>query len=105
MLETDLGFDATINDKTDDIDQALDRLCPDGINIYFDNVGGTILDACLDRLALHARIVLCGGISHYNLGTKPSGPSHLLTSFLGAQRCTVFCCPITQDYSMKREIN
>ena len=77
MLETDLGFDATINHKTDDIDQAFDRLCPDGINIYFDNVGGTILDACLDRLALHARIVLCGGISHYNLGTKPFGPSHL----------------------------
>jgi NADPH-dependent curcumin reductase CurA len=63
MLGTDLGFDATINYKTDDIDQALDRLCPNGINIYFDNVGGTILDACLDRLVLHARIGLWGDLA------------------------------------------
>jgi NADPH-dependent curcumin reductase len=76
MLEADLGFDATINYKTDNVGEALDRLCPDGINVYFDNVGGSILDACLERLALHARIVLCGGISHYNLKTKPPGPEN-----------------------------
>jgi NADPH-dependent curcumin reductase len=76
MLEDDLGFDATINYKTEDIGEALDRLCPDGINVYFDNVGGNILDVCLDRLAIHARVVLCGGISHYNLESKPPGPSN-----------------------------
>ncbi len=75
-LETRLGFDATINYKTENVGAALDRLCPDGINIYFDNVGGDILDECLDRLALHARVVLCGGISHYNLEHKPPGPSN-----------------------------
>ncbi len=74
MLETDLGFDAAINYKTENVAEALDRLCPDGIDVYFDNVGGSILDACLERLALHARVVLCGGISHYNLTDKPPGP-------------------------------
>lgn len=76
MLEDDLGFDATINYKTDDIGEALCELCPEGINVYFDNVGGNILDVCLDRLAIHARVVLCGGISHYNLESKSPGPSN-----------------------------
>lgn len=76
MLENDLNFDATINYKTENVGEALDRICPNGIDIYFDNVGGTILDECLDRLALHARVVLCGGISHYNLEQKPPGPSN-----------------------------
>ncbi|MFT7306723.1 MAG: NADPH-dependent curcumin reductase CurA [Candidatus Azotimanducaceae bacterium] len=76
MLARDLGFDATINYKTENMADALDRLCPDGIDIYFDNVGGSILDECLNRLSLHARIVLCGGISHYNLEHKPPGPSN-----------------------------
>lgn len=76
MLKEELGFSATINYKTDQIGEALDRLCPNGIDIYFDNVGGEILDECLARLSLHARVVLCGGISHYNLEHKPSGPSN-----------------------------
>ncbi len=75
-LEDELHFDATINYKTEDVGQALDRYCPDGIDVYFDNVGGDILDACLNRIAMNARIVLCGGISHYNLAGKPTGPSN-----------------------------
>lgn len=76
VLEDELGFDATINYKTEDVGAALDQLCPEGIDIYFDNVGGEILDLCLERISLHARVVLCGGISHYNLLTKPPGPSN-----------------------------
>lgn len=75
-LKDELAFDDTINYKTENVGTALDRCCPDGINIYFDNVGGEILDECLERLALHARVVLCGGISHYNLDAKPPGPGN-----------------------------
>jgi len=76
MLVDELGFHASINYKTEDIGEALDKLCPNGIDIYFDNVGGDILNECLARLALHARVVLCGGISHYNLEQKPPGPDN-----------------------------
>lgn len=74
VLKDQLGFDAAINYKVDDVGEALDECCPNGIDIYFDNVGGTILDLCLERISLNARVVLCGGISHYNLTTKPPGP-------------------------------
>jgi NADPH-dependent curcumin reductase len=62
----DLGFDAAIDYRSDDVDQRLRELCPDGIDVYFDNVGGQILDTCLGQLALRARVVLCGAISKYN---------------------------------------
>jgi NADPH-dependent curcumin reductase CurA len=72
----ELGFDGAINYRTQNIGDELDRLCPDGINVYFDNVGGEILDLCLDRLALNARVVICGGISRYNLEGEPPGPKN-----------------------------
>lgn len=59
------GCSAAIDYKTDDIPARLDELRPDGIDLYFDNVGGETLEACLDRLGMHARIVLCGSISEY----------------------------------------
>jgi NADPH-dependent curcumin reductase CurA len=62
----ELGFDAAIDYKNDDVGKALSRHCPDGIDVYFDNVGGEILDAALARLAHGARIVICGAISQYN---------------------------------------
>jgi NADPH-dependent curcumin reductase CurA len=62
----ELGFDACVNYKTEDVGARLDELCPDGIDVYFDNVGGEILDAALARLALNARIAVCGTISTYN---------------------------------------
>jgi NADPH-dependent curcumin reductase CurA len=61
----DLGVDATIDYKNESLEQRLDELCPDGIDIYFDNVGGDTLSLVLERLAMGARIVLCGSISEY----------------------------------------
>jgi NADPH-dependent curcumin reductase CurA len=62
----DLGFDACINYRTEDVARRLVELCPDGIDVYFDNVGGEILDAVLANLAIGARIAVCGAISTYN---------------------------------------
>ena len=62
-----LGYDSCINRRGEDVGAALDRECPDGIDVYFDNVGGPILDAVLQRINLGARIAICGMISEYNL--------------------------------------
>lgn len=59
------GCSAAIDYKSDDVEVMLDRLRPEGIDLYFDNVGGETLEACLDRLRMHARVVLCGSISEY----------------------------------------
>jgi NADPH-dependent curcumin reductase CurA len=74
-LTDDLNFDAAINYKTDNVGTRLDELCPDGIDVYFDNVGGEILDTVLGRLAIGARIALCGAISTYNAADRPA-PIH-----------------------------
>ena len=60
-----LGCRASIDYKVDDLPERLDDLCADGIDLYFDNVGGETLEACLERLRLNARVVLCGSISEY----------------------------------------
>jgi hypothetical protein len=73
-----LGFDAAIDYKSEDVKAALKAHCPAGIHVYFDNVGGEILDAALTRLALHARIVICGAISQYNNREAVKGPSNYL---------------------------
>ncbi len=72
-LVDELGFDAAVNYKSDDVAGRLRELCPDGIDLYFDNVGGELLDICLARLALRGRVVLCGAISSYN-DPNPVGP-------------------------------
>jgi hypothetical protein len=75
----ELGFDAAIDYKAEDVKAALKAHCPDGIHVYFDNVGGEILDAALARLALRARIVICGAISQYNNTAPVKGPSNYLS--------------------------
>ncbi|HSO96815.1 MAG TPA: NADP-dependent oxidoreductase [Acidimicrobiia bacterium] len=70
-LTDDLGFDGAINYKTEDLDVRLAQLCPDGVDVFFDNVGGSTLDTLLRHLALGARIALCGAISTYNNDTTP----------------------------------
>jgi NADPH-dependent curcumin reductase CurA len=76
LTET-LGFDAAINYKTESVRKSLKQQCPDGIDIYFVNVGGEFLEAALARINLRARIVLCGMISQYNATKRVPGPSNL----------------------------
>src|SRR3990167_1812010 len=86
-LVDELGFDAAIDYKTENVAEALKAHCPDGVNVYFDNVGGDILDAVLTRLARGARIVICGAISQYNNTTPVKGPANYLA--LLVQRATM----------------
>lgn len=75
-LTSEAGFDAAIDYKSEHVQERLKELCPVGINIFFDNVGGEILDAALALIALKARVVLCGGISRYNEEAPPPGPKN-----------------------------
>ncbi|MCY4213651.1 MAG: NADP-dependent oxidoreductase [Gammaproteobacteria bacterium] len=68
------GFDGCI-DRHAPLGEALDALCPDGIDMYFDNVGGAILQAVMERLALNARVALCGLMEQYNQAEVPPGPN------------------------------
>jgi NADPH-dependent curcumin reductase CurA len=77
-LTDDLGFDAAINYKTaDDYGAALDEAAPDGVDVYYDNVGGPITDAVFTKLNLDARVAVCGQIAHYNDEEVPTGPRKL----------------------------
>lgn len=69
FLTDDLGLDGAIDYKNDDIDASIKKLAPDGVDLFFDNVGGELLDILLDNLAVFGRVVLCGAISQYqNMG-------------------------------------
>jgi NADPH-dependent curcumin reductase CurA len=94
-LVKDAHFDAAIDYKGEDVGARLAALCPKGIDVYFDNVGGAILDACLGRLALRARVVLCGGISGYNEAEPPPGPRNLMNLVIQRARMEGF---IVLDY-------
>ncbi|SFR65303.1 NADP-dependent oxidoreductase [Halogeometricum limi] len=77
-LTDELGFDAAVNYKeTDDYGDALDDVAPNGVDVYFDNVGGPITDAVFTKLNLDARVAVCGQIAHYNDETVPTGPRKL----------------------------
>lgn len=85
-LTSELGFDAAVDYKSDDFRRDLKAACPKGVDVYFDNVGGDILDEVLTRINLHARIVICGAISQYN-NTKPvKGPSNYLSLLVNRAR-------------------
>jgi NADPH-dependent curcumin reductase CurA len=86
-LTEELGFDAAIDYKHEDVEAALKTHCPDGMDVYFDNVGGDILDAALTRLARGARVVICGAISQYNNTTPVKGPANYMA--LLVQRATM----------------
>jgi len=73
-IKDELGFDAGINYKTENVDAALTKVCPLGVDVYFDNVGGAITDAVFDHLNLGARISICGSISQYNQDEPEPGP-------------------------------
>ena len=78
-LKDELGLDAAIDYKQEEIYQALRQKCPNGIDVYFDNVGGEILDAVLTQINRGARIVICGAISQYNNTGQIKGPSNYLS--------------------------
>lgn len=89
-LTDELGFDAAIDYKDDDVSARLREECPEGIDIYFDNVGGEILDACLARLALKGRVVLCGAISAYNDRGHATGPANYINLIMRRGRMEGF---------------
>jgi NADPH-dependent curcumin reductase CurA len=72
----ELGFDEAIDYKAGGVQERLRAAAPEGIDLYYDNVGGEILDACLANLAMRGRVVLCGAISGYNSGEQPRGPAN-----------------------------
>jgi NADPH-dependent curcumin reductase CurA len=97
MLTDELGFDATIDYRAGEVKKALRAHAPDGINVYFDNVGGEILDAALANLAMHARVVLCGAISQYN-ETAVRGPSNYMALLVRRARMEGF---VVFDYASR----
>ncbi|MEO6016078.1 MAG: NADP-dependent oxidoreductase [Polaromonas sp.] len=82
----ELGFDACIDYKNSDVRAGLKEHCPKGIDIYFDNVGGEILDMVLAKLARGARIIICGAISQYNNTTPVKGPANYLSLLVNRAR-------------------
>jgi NADPH-dependent curcumin reductase CurA len=85
-LTRELGFDAAIDYKSEDVKKALRQHCPKGVDVYFDNVGGDILDIALTQLARHARVVICGAISQYNSTTGVKGPANYLSLLVNRAR-------------------
>ncbi len=91
----ELGFDAAIDYKSEDVATALQKDCPEGIDVYFDNVGGEILDAALIHLARNARVIVCGAISQYNATDVVQGPSNYLSLLINHASMTGF---VVTDY-------
>jgi NADPH-dependent curcumin reductase CurA len=98
FIVEDLGFDAAIDYKNDDVHAALREHCPDRVNVYFDNVGGEVLDSVLTRLARHARIVLCGSISQYNNEGPARGPANYMALLVDRARMEGF---LVFDYASR----
>jgi NADPH-dependent curcumin reductase CurA len=101
FLIDELGFDAAFDYSQEDLNAALREHCPDGIDVYFDNVGGDHLEAALNRLNTFARVPLCGMVSAYNLERPPPGPRNLAS--LLVTRATITAFIITDHYDRYRE--
>ncbi len=82
----ELGFDACIDYKAGNVKAGLKEHCPKGVDIYFDNVGGEILDDVLTRIGRNARIIICGAISQYNNTTAVQGPKNYLSLLVNRAR-------------------
>ena len=95
LLVSDYGFDAAIDYKSEDVGKRLRELCPKGVDVFFDNVGGEILDAALARLAMRGRVVLCGAIARYNDSVLSAGPKNYLNLLVQRGRMEGF---IILDY-------
>jgi NADPH-dependent curcumin reductase len=93
-----LGFDAAVDYKSENVVQGLTQHCPSGVSIYFDNVGGEILEAALARLARFGRIIICGAISQYNNTGPMKGPFNYLSLLVNHGTMTGFVVP---DYAAR----
>ncbi len=94
-------FDDVIDYKNENVRERIPATCPDGIDIYFDNVGGEILEASLDHINLRARVVLCGGISAYNATEPVPGPANLMNLVIQRARMEGF---LILDYMDRAEV-
>ncbi len=92
----ELGFDAAIDYRAEDVGKALRAHAPDGVDVYFDNVGGEILDAALARLRRGGRVVICGAISTYNATDRPAGPVNYMSLLVNRARMEGF---VVFDYA------
>ena len=97
-LVGELGFDAAIDYKSEDVRRRLRDLAPDGVDVFFDNVGGEILDHVLARLAPHARVVISGAISQYNASETPLGPANYMQLLVRRASMTGF---VIFDYAKR----
>ena len=95
FLVDELGCDAAIDYRNEDVGARLRAECPSGIDLYFDNVGGEILNTCLAHLAMRGTVVLCGAISGYNDAGRPAGPANYLNLLVKRGRMEGF---IILDY-------
>jgi NADPH-dependent curcumin reductase len=91
-IVNDLGFSSAIDYKSEDVKAGLRQHCPKGIDVYFDNVGGEILDVVLLQIRRGARIIVCGAISQYNNTTPVKGPSNYLSLLVNRASMTGFVC-------------
>lgn len=95
-IVSELGYDLGLNYKHEDFPTALASACPEGIDLYFDNVGGDVLNTALGNIAVHGHVVLCGGISQYNSTTRPPGPSNYMNLLVRRARMSGF---VVSDYA------
>ena len=85
-MAEELGFDACLDHRESALPERLKEACPSGIDVYFENVGGEILDTVLAKLARKARIVICGAISQYNATTAMQGPKNYMSLLVNRAR-------------------
>ena len=97
-LIEELGYDEAIDYKNEDVRKGLKRTCPNGIDVYFDNVGGEILNSVLARINFKARISICGAISQYNSTEAPKGPANYLSLLINRAKMEGF---IVFDYAKR----
>jgi NADPH-dependent curcumin reductase CurA len=94
-LIDDVGYDVAIDYKNDDVRAKLKEYCAQSINVFYDNVGGKILNDALAHIAMHARVAICGGISRYEQGNMPAGPENYFNLIFKRASMTGF---IVSDY-------
>ncbi len=100
-IKDELGVDAAINYKTQDVAAELRKACPKKIDVYFDNVGGEILNTVLGMINVHARVVICGAITQYNATQAVPGPSNYITLLTKRSRMEGFVIIDYMDRAME----